>query len=79
MNATTLNLPFKRFVAQASTAPARSKSTYLALMEENLAALQKCLWKEAADVPAALTDHDFTASTYISDAYDAFKMTGKSD
>ena len=76
MSATTLNLPFKRFVAQASTAPARSKSTYLALMEENLAALQKCPWKEAAEVPAALTDHDFTASTYISDAYDAFKMTG---
>ena len=76
MSATTLNLPYTRFVAQVSTAPARSKSTYLALMEENLAALQKCPWKEASDVPAALTDHDFTASTYISDAYDAFKMTG---
>ena len=76
MSATTLNLPYTRFVAQVSTAPARSKSTYLALMEENLAALQKCPWKEAADVPAALADHDFTASTHLSSAYDAFKMTG---
>ena len=79
MSATTLTLPFKRFVAQASTAPARSKSSYITLMEENLAALQKCPWREAGDVPAALTDHDFTASTYISDTYDAFKMTGNYD
>jgi len=79
MSATTLKLPYTRFVAQVSSAPARSKSTYLALMEENLAALQEFPWHAAAEVPVSLTDHDFTASTYLSDAYDAYKMTGNYD
>ena len=39
MSTTTLNLPFKRFVAQVSTGEPRPKSTYLALMAENLEAL----------------------------------------
>ena len=76
MSTTTLKLPFKRFVAQVSSAPARSKSSYLALMAENLEALKKCPWREAAVVPVPLTGHDFTASTQFSDAYDAFKLTG---
>ena len=76
MSTTTLKLPFKRFVAQVSSAPARSKSSYLALMAENLEALKKCPWREAAVVPVSLTGHDFTASTQFSDAYDAFKLTG---
>ena len=75
---TTLNLPFRRWVAQVSTGAPRSKSTYLALMAENLSALQACPWREAADVPVALTGHDFTAS-YLSDAFDAYKMTGNYD
>lgn len=79
MSTTTLKLPFKRFVAQVSTGAPRSKSTYLALMAENLAALQACPWREAADVPASLTGHDFTAETQFSDAYDAFKLTGNYD
>ena len=75
---TTLNLPFRRWVAQVSTGAPRSKSTFLALMAENLSALQACPWREAADVPVALTGHDFTAS-YLSDAFDAYKMTGNYD
>lgn len=76
MSTTTLKLPFKRFVAQVSSAPARSKSSYLALMAENLEALKKCPWREAAVVPVSLTGHDFTASTQFGDAFDAFKLTG---
>ena len=76
MSTTTLKLPFKRFVAQVSTGAPRSKSTYLSLMAENLEALKACPWREAADVPAALTGHDFTAKTQFSDAYDAFKLSG---
>ena len=79
MSTTTLKLPFKRFVAQVSSAPARSKSSYLSLMAENLEALKKCPWREAAAVPVSLTGHDFTASTQFSDAYDAFKLTGNYD
>ena len=76
MSTTTLKLPYKRFVAQVSTGVPRSKSTYIALMEENLEALKKCPWREANDQPVALANHDFTASTHFSDALDAFKMTG---
>ena len=79
MSTTTLKLPYKRFIAQVSTGAPRSKSTYLALMEENLEALKACPWREAADVPASLTGHDFTAPTQFSDAYDAFKLTGNYD
>lgn len=79
MSSTTLKLPFKRFVAQVSTGSPRPKSSYLALMAENLDALQACPWREAADVPASLTGHDFTAATQFSDAYDAFKLTGNYD
>lgn len=73
---TTLKLPYRRFIAQVSSGAPRSKSTWLALMDENLQALKACAWREASDVPVALTGHDFTASTYFSDAHDAFKMTG---
>ena len=73
---TTLNLPFKRFVAQVSSAPARSKSSYIALMNENLERLKSCPWREASDVSASLSGHDFTAHTQFSDAYDAYKLTG---
>lgn len=79
MSATTLKLPFKRFVAQVSTGSPRPKSSYLALMAENVDALQACPWREAADVPASLTGHDFTAATQFSDAYDAFKLSGNYD
>lgn len=75
---TTLNLPYKRWVAQVTTGEPRSKSTYLALMAENLTALQACPWRAAADVPVSLTGHDFSAS-YLSDAFDAYKMTGNYD
>lgn len=74
---TTLTLPFKRFVAQVSTGAPRIKSTYIALMEENLTALKACPWREAdADVPVTLTPHDFMQASYFDDAFDAFKMTG---
>lgn len=74
---TTLTLPFKRFVAQVSTGAPRIKSTYIALMEENLTALKACPWREAdADGPVTLTPHDFTQASYFDDAFDAFKMTG---
>ena len=79
MSATTLKLPYKRFVAQVSTGVPRSKSTYLALMAENLEALKACPWREAVDGLASLTGHDFTAKTQFSDAYDAFKLTGNYD
>ena len=55
MSTTTLKLPFKRFIAQVSTGAPRPKSTYLALMAENLEALKACPWREAAAVPASLT------------------------
>lgn len=76
---TTLKLPFKRFIAQVSTGAPRSKGAYRALMDENVAALKECEWREAADVPASLTGHDFTAKTQFADAYDAFKLTGNYD
>lgn len=76
---TTLKLPFKRFVAQVSTGEPRPKSSYLALMAENLEALKACPWREAGEVPVALADHDFTKASHFSDAYDAFKMTGAWD
>ncbi len=79
MSSTTLKLPYKRFVAQVSTGAPRSKSTYLSLMAENLEALKTCPWREAADVPVALADHDFTKASHLSDASDAFKMTGNYD
>ena len=79
MSSTTLNLPYKRFVAQVSTGAPRPKSTYLSLMAENLEALRACPWREAAEVPVALVNHDFTAASHFSDAYDAFKMTGAWD
>ena len=79
MSSTTLKLPYKRFVAQVSTGAPRSKSTYLALMAENLAALQACPWRAAETGTASLTGHDFTAETQFSDAYDAFKLTGNYD
>lgn len=78
-NTTTLNLPYKRFVAQVSTGAPRSKSTFLSLMTENLEALKACPWREATDVPVALADHDFTKASHFSDACDAFKMTGNYD
>lgn len=73
---TTINLPFKRWVAQVYTGAPRSKSSYLSMMAENLEALMACPWRAAADVPATLTGHDFTAASYLSDAFDAYKMTG---
>ena len=76
---TTINLPFKRWVAQVSTGAPRSKSSYLSMMAENLEALMACPWRAAADVPATLTGHDFTAASYLSDAFDAYKMTGNYD
>ena len=79
MSTTTLNLPYKRFVAQVSTGAPRSKSTWQALMAENLEALKACPWREAVDGPVALADHDFTRASHFSDACDAFKMTGNYD
>ena len=77
---TTIKMNYTRFVAQVSSAPARSKSSYLAMMEENLSALKACPWRVAPDgTPVSLTGHDFTASTQYSDAYDAFKLTGNYD
>jgi hypothetical protein len=79
MSNTTLNLPFRRWVAQVSSGAPRSKSSYLALMAENLEALTACPWREAADMPVALANHDFTALTHFSDALDAYKMAGNYD
>lgn len=76
---TTLKLPFKRWVAQVSTGVPRSKSTYLALMAENLESLKACPWREAAEVQVALADHDFTKASHFTDACDAFHMTGNYD
>ena len=73
---TTHNLPYRRFVAQVSTGAPRPKSTYLSLMAENLEALKACPWHEVSDVPVALVNHDFTKAIHLSDAYDAYKMTG---
>ena len=73
--ATTLNLPFVRFVAQVSTGAPRPKSTFIALMEENLEALKACQWRRADSADAALVRHDLSAASYFSDSYDAFKMT----
>jgi hypothetical protein len=68
-----MKLPFKRFVAQVSTGEPRPKSSYIALMAENLEALKACPWREAADIPVALADHDFTKASHFSDAY--FRIT----
>lgn len=74
--ATTLKLPYARFVRQVSTGAPRPKSTYLALMAENLEALKTAEWRAAPTDGVALVPHDFTRTTFFSDAYDAFKMTG---
>ena len=77
MSSTTHNLPFKRFVAQVSTGTSRPKSSFIALMAENLEALKKCPWREAADVAdVALVKHNFGLVTHFDDGYDAYKMTG---
>ena len=75
--ANTLNLPFARFVAQVSAGPARPKSSYLAMMAENEGALKECAWHEASSGEVSLVPHDFTKSSFFSDAYDAFKMTAQ--
>ena len=77
MSSATHNLPFKRFVAQVSTGTARPKSSFIALMAENLEALKACPWSEAADgADGSLVKHDFGALSHFYDGYDAFKMTG---
>lgn len=76
---TTLKLPYKRYVAQVSTGVPRSKSTYLALMAENLEALKACPWRAAAEGLVALADHDFSKESHFTDSCDAFKMTGNYD
>ena len=53
---TTLKLPFKRFVAQVSTGEPRPKSSYLALMAENLEALDNKI-----DAPS-VADGSYTSS-----------------
>ena len=74
--ATTLKLPFARFVAQVNTAPAEPKANYLALAAKNAIALQKCEWREAAkSAKASLVTHDFKAA-HSGDEYDAYLMTG---
>ena len=74
--ATTLKLPFVRFVAQVNTAPAEPKANYQALAGRNALALQKCEWREAAkSAKATLVTHNFTVS-HSGDQYDAYLMTG---
>lgn len=74
--ATTLKLPFVRFVAQVNTAPAEPKANYQALAGRNALALQKCEWREAAkSAKATLVTHNFTVS-HAGDQYDAYLMTG---
>ena len=74
--ATTLKLPFVRFVAQVNTAPAEPKANYQALAARNALALQSCEWREAAkSAKASLVTHNFTVS-HSGDQYDAYLMTG---
>lgn len=74
--ATTLKLPFVRFVAQVNTAPAEPKANYQALAARNALALQSCEWREAAkSAKASLVTHNFTVS-HAGDQYDAYLMTG---
>ena len=74
--ATTLKLPFTRFVAQVNTAPAEPKANYQALAARNALALQSCEWSEAAkSAKASLVTHNFTIS-HSGDQYDAYLMTG---
>lgn len=76
---TTLKLPYKRYVRQVVTGP-RPKSTYLAMMAENLEKLKSAPWREAdPSVQVGLVPHDFTRQSFDSDQYDAFKMTGAYD
>jgi len=74
--ATKLRLPYARYVCQVSTGEPRPKSGYVAMMEENLTALQGCEWRKVQAVTSTLTPHDFTKASYFDDSYDAFKMTG---
>lgn len=74
--ATTLKLPFTRFVAQVNTAPAQPKANYQALAARNAIALQSCEWREAAkSAKASLVTHDFKLA-HSGDEYDAYLMTG---
>ena len=74
--ATTLKLPFTRFVAQVNTAPAEPKANYQALAARNALALQACEWREASkSVKASLVTHNFTIA-HPGDQYDAYLMTG---
>ena len=77
--AATLKLPFARFIAQTSSAPAQPKATYKALASRNALALQSCEWRDKpVSEKACLALHDFKA-THLSDAYDAYLMTGNYD
>lgn len=77
--AATLKLPFARFIAQTSSAPAQPKATYKALASRNALALQSCEWRDKPVAEkACLALHDFKA-THLSDAYDAYLMTGNYD
>ena len=53
--ATTLNLPYVRFVRQVSNGTARSKYAYKAMMSENLAALKSAPWRRAECGPNEVT------------------------
>lgn len=73
--ATTLNLPYDRFVSQVTIGEPRPKANYLLMMAENLASLQRCEWTPAQNGSVVeLPPHDFTRETFFADSYDAFKM-----
>lgn len=73
--ATTLNLPYDRFVSQVTIGEPRPKANYLLMMTENLASLQRCEWTPAQNGSVVeLPPHDFTRETFFADSYDAFKM-----
>ena len=78
--ATTITLPFRRFVARVDTGSPEAKASYKALAQRNALALEECPWGEATGktVKASLVEHDFTA-TFTDEKYDAFLMTGSYD
>ncbi len=80
--ATTLQLPFKRFVAQVSNGSVRAKASSLAMMQENENSLKQCDWHESAAKPADVSLPDnipFKEEGYLNDRYDAYIQGGKAN
>lgn len=73
--ATTLNLPYIRFVRQVTTGPG-SNPQFVAMMEEGLAALKVAAWKQAdAELATIAMPSNDPLNFVPNDKYDAYKAS----